>query len=192
MSLTLVTAPQGEPLATAELLEHVRELDTTQASYLEALGTAAREYVESFCRRALLTQTWKLLLDEFPEADFIRLPRPPLQSVTTLKYRDTAGTLTTWDASNYVVDTASLPGRVHLAYGTSWPSTRCQANAVEITYLAGYGDDPEAIPEGLKHALKLFVGHFYNIREPVITGTIVTKVPLSIEALLWPHRVLEF
>jgi len=192
MSLSLVTAPSGEPLAAAELLDHVRELDTTQAPYLETLGVVARQHVEEYCRRALLTQTWKLLLDAFPEDEFIRLPRPPLQSVTTVQYRDLTGTLVTWDAANYVVDTASLPGRIHRAYGISWPSTRCQANAVEITYVAGYGTQPEAVPEPVRHALKLLVGHWYNIREPVITGTIATPLPLTVAALLGPYRVLEF
>jgi hypothetical protein len=31
----------------------------------------------------------------------------------------------------------------------------------------------------------------HQIREPAITGTIITKVPFSVEALLGPYRVLE-
>jgi uncharacterized phiE125 gp8 family phage protein len=192
MGLVLVTPPMQEPLGGQELLEHVRELDTEQRGYLLTLGIAAREHVEAYCRRALLSQTWKLVLDAFPCDDFLRLPRPPLQSVTSVKYIDGSGVQQTWASTNYVVDTASLPGRVRLAYGISWPFVRTQPNAVEITYIAGYGDAPEDVPESLKHGLKLWVGNLYENREPLVTGTIAVKLPMSVEALLGPYRVLEF
>lgn len=193
MSHTLVTAPTVEPLTPSELLEHVRELDQDQAGYLADLGAVARQHVEEYCRRALLSQTWKLQLDGFPaERTFLRIPRPPLQAVTSVKYVDLSGTQVTWDPSNYVVDPASLPGRIHLGYGLSWPSTRCQANAVEVIYTAGYGDAGDAVPDALRHALKLLVGNWYEHREPVVTGTIATALPLSVQALLGPYRVLEF
>lgn len=193
MSLTLVTPPADEPLTASELLEHVRELDPAQAGYLAELGAVARQHVEDYCRRALCTQTWRLQLDAFPaDQSFLRLPRPPLQAVTSVQYVDQSGTLVTWASSNYVVDPDSLPGRLHLAYGVSWPSPRCQANAVRVTYTAGYGDAGDAVPEALRHALKLLVGAWYEHREPLVTGAIATTLPFSVQALLGPFRVLEF
>jgi uncharacterized phiE125 gp8 family phage protein len=188
-SQVLVTPPTVEPVGELELAAHVRELDL----------------VEQYCRRALLEQTWQLTLDRFPCASagsvaasygpgpssFLRIPRAPLRSVTFLKYLDSSGALTTWANTNYTVDTASLPGRVHLAYGIIWPSTQWVANAVQLEYTAGYGTTAAAVPEPIKHAIKLLVGHWYQIREPAITGTIITKVPFSVEALLGPYRVLE-
>jgi len=45
---------------------------------LNALITTARQYCETFQRRAYITQTWECWLDEFPEDDYIALPYPPL------------------------------------------------------------------------------------------------------------------
>jgi len=193
MSLTLVSPPDQRVLEPGEALEHLRELDTTQTGYVTSLIMAAERWVEEYCRRALLTQTWKLTLDAWPaDQEFVRLPRAPLQSVTSVQYVAQDGTLTTWSSANYTVDTDSTPGRLHAGYLVSWPMLRSVPNAVQVTYVAGYGDEGVDVPEPIRHALKLLVGHWYNLREPVVTGTIVTKVPLSAEALLGPYRVLEY
>lgn len=193
MSIAVVEPPENEPVDAVDLLKHVRELDASQTDYLASLGVAARESVESYCRRSFITQTLLLSLDAFPcDRTFIWLPRPPLQEVESIQYIDLSGNTVTWDPSNYKVDTRSLPGRIHLAYGKIWPLTRCEANAVLITYVAGYGDDGEQVPEGIKHGIKLFVGQLYEHREPVVTGTIATEIPMTIKAVLDQHRVLEF
>ena len=43
------------------------------------------------------------------------------------------------------------------------------------------------IPSPLKQAILLMIGHFYNMREPVITGTPV-KVPYTLEFLIAPYK----
>jgi hypothetical protein len=69
----------------------------------------------------------------------IFLPFPPLVSVDSIKYVDDAtGTQTTLAASEYSVDAVSEPARITPAYGKSWPATRNQAGAVEVTFTAGY------------------------------------------------------
>ena len=55
---------------------------------------ASRERVEDETRRALLTQTWDMHLDEFPAENFIDLPFGNLQSVTHVKYTESDGTVT--------------------------------------------------------------------------------------------------
>lgn len=58
---------------------------------LNAIITSARENVEDITRRALITQTWDYYLDDWPDADFIKLPLGKLQSITSIKYKDTDG-----------------------------------------------------------------------------------------------------
>ena len=45
------------------------------------------------------------------------------------------------------------------------------------------------LPPDLRHAMKLMISQWYELREPVITGTIVTPIPNSVEALLWPWKI---
>lgn len=191
MGLTLLTAPTVEPISVAEAKVHLRESETSQDTLIQSLIITARDYVERVTRRALAKQSWRLSIDQFPCNGRIRLPMPPLIAVSSVKYTDEAGAEQTLAASQYVVDKASLPGKIDRAYNVSWPSTRCEPNAVRIEFECGYGDAPASIPEGLKAAMKLLIGHWYENREAVNVGNITTNLPLTVDALLWPHRVLE-
>ena len=191
MRLTLTTPPQVEPVELGDMKDHLRlEVDTDDA-LVEGLIRSARSYIENTkLSRALITQTWVAYFDAFP-FPFIELPRPPLLTVTGITYLDTAGDRTTWDSSNYVVDVAREPGRVELAYNESYPTARFQANSIELTFTAGYGPAPADVPFDILLALKQIVAQWYELREPVVVGTIVAKIPDSANALLASHRVLR-
>lgn len=66
MPAVLVVAPAVEPVTAEEAKAHLRVLDASEDSLILGLITAAREAAETICRRALVTQQWKLTLDEFP------------------------------------------------------------------------------------------------------------------------------
>lgn len=192
MGLTLLIPPAAEPMTTAEAKLHLREDDASQDTLILSLIIAARDYVERFTRRALIKQTWRLSIDEFPCNGRIRLPMPQLLAVKSVKYTDLSGAEATLPADQYVVDTASLPGKIDRAYGVIWPSTLCVPNAVRVEFDCGYGESPASIPEGLKAAMKLLIGNWYENREAVNVGNIVTPMPMAAESLLWSYRVLEF
>lgn len=190
MGLIRTVDPTVEPITLAEAKAHSRVTITEDDAYIESLIAATRDRIEQFCKRSLLTQTWRLTLDRWPWHRDIILPFPPLQSVSSITYVDTAGDTQTWSSSNYIVDTASTPGRVRLAYAELYPSLRDQPNAVTITYVAGYGSAASSIPASIIHAAKILCGHYYDNREPVVTGTIAAAIPESYKALLGPYRVL--
>ena len=181
---TRTVAPAAEPVSVIEAKEHLRVDIGDDDTLIEALITAAREYVEQGSRRALVTQTWRLNLDQFPAGPEIELPRPPLQSVTSVTYRDSDGTTNTLSSSIYEVDTDSTPGRIRLAYGEDWPSdTLAETNPVRITFVAGYGDADD-VPRRWKQAILLLVGHWYENREATISGTIPRSIPFAVESLI--------
>jgi uncharacterized phiE125 gp8 family phage protein len=169
-------------------------VNTTEDPELYALIRAARQQAETFTRRALITQTWDLKLDCFP-TELIRLPFPPLITVSSINYVDVNGvTPTLWAASKYIVDAPvgdhAQRGRITLAYGEVWPITRDIANAVTVQFIAGYGAAPD-VPQGIKQAMLLMIGNWYANRESVNVGNIVNEMPQSANALLWGYRVLE-
>lgn len=49
---------------------------------------------------------------------------------------------------------------------------------------------PELVPQRVKQAVLLLVGHWFNAREAVVMGTSVAEVPLGVQALLWTCRNL--
>lgn len=187
MPLKIITTPDSEPVTLSEAKMHLRETLPDNDTLINSLITAARQWAENFTGRALLTQTWDYLLDAFTD-EAIVLPFPPLQSVTSIKYIDASGVEQTLATSEYVVDTASQPGVVRLAYGKSWPSARAQANAVAIRFAAGYGN-ASAVPGAIKSACLLMIGELYERREHGIAGTVISVVPVSAEYLLFPYRI---
>jgi uncharacterized phiE125 gp8 family phage protein len=146
----LVVPPVGEPITLQQAKDHLRLEHGLDDNSVPALVTAARQYVEEVCWRGLLRQTWELVLCGFPwDCGFVELPRGNLASVESVSYVDLSGGTQTWNASNYSVDTGSVPGRVLPAWGTSWPSTRDQWDAVVIRYVVGWRrDDPAFTASG--------------------------------------------
>lgn len=185
----LLTAPTSEPISTAEAKAHLRVDIADDDTLIDSLVTAARDYVERATRRALISQTWQLFLDGWPGDGIFVLPRPPLQSISHIKYYDTAGSAATWSSTNYFVDTISEPGRIFLAYNGTYPTTQLRPNnGVEVQFIAGYGA-ANTVPQIYKQAILLLVGHWYENRETIVTGGGMPKeIPLAVESLLLVDR----
>lgn len=157
---------------------------------LTALIQAAREYVEGYQNRALCTQTWELVLDSWPVRDSIEMPKPPLQSVSSIKYKDKAGAESTWADTNYIVDPDSFLGRVVLADGISWPTaTLYPAGGIRIQFVAGYGLAAD-VPQTTRQAMLLLIGFWYENRETVNIRNISAELPFATKALLDLNRVI--
>jgi len=163
---------------------------------LEDLIIAAREYAESYTGRALITQTWTGYLDAFPSEDEIELRYPTLQSVTSIKYRDTdwedANDWNTFSSDYYIVSITGMIGKIVLAYGAQWPSfTEYPVDAVAIEYDCGYGDAASDVPESIRRAILLYAATLYEYREAIISGVAANRIPApyTVDNLLWPYRV---
>lgn len=191
INITLVTAPAFEPITLQEAKDHLRVDSTDEDALIEALITAARQYVERRCGLALFTQTWDWFLDEFPSCD-MQVPRPPLQSVTYIKYYDTDGTLQTLSASIYQVDSSARPGRIALAENQTWPLLQSQKlSAVQVRFVSGYTASTIGEIRPIVQAMLLLIGHWYEHREEVSELT-MGKVPLAADALLAPFANVGF
>ena len=188
MGLALSTPPAETPLSLAEIKTHLRVVSTAEDDLIRGLLAAAVDYVERFTRRQLVTATYTWTLETFPSEEFV-VPRPPLQSVSSIQYVDTGGETQTLSTDDYTVVTSTLPGRIYPAYGVSWPSTREVPEAVTVTYVAGFGDAGD-VPEMLKTAIRLLVAHWYEHREAT-TETRIEDLPLGLQSILWLYRVPE-
>jgi uncharacterized phiE125 gp8 family phage protein len=176
----------AEPLSTAEAKLHLRVIDTDEDTLIDDMVAAACEWLEANTHIALINQTWVFRSDRFPVGSRpLALPRPPLSSVTSVAYTDSdgAGQTLTGGGTDYDIATGERPGLLVPKYNTVWPAARRELGSVVITYVAGYGASSSAVPEDLRHALQLIVGHFYRNREAV-TDRRQAEVPMAVEALL--------
>lgn len=197
MAIVISSAPAVEPVAwDPEIKAQLRLYTDEERQLVEGFHLpAARLHLEqTILRRALITQTVQLTLDEWPEGNTIWLPRPPLQSVTSIVYTDDDGDSSTFSSSSYIVDTAGTPGRIVLKRNYSWPGVTLQAaNGIVITYVAGYGDTAADVPANIKQGLLLLLGDFYENRENslIMQGATFIDLPFTIQALLRSDRVLD-
>jgi uncharacterized phiE125 gp8 family phage protein len=184
-----IVEPDTEPLTLPGVKRHCNVIAEDEDALLWSLIHAAREQVETEANRSLVTQTWRMRLHTFPSDRYIELPRPPLIAVTSIVYVDSDGVAQTVDDDDYDVDADREPGAIWLAEDVDWPSDLAdQANAVTITYTAGYGD-PDDVPRRAKQAMLLLVGHWYRQREAVGTSSFATEIPLAYRALINSLRV---
>jgi len=173
------------PVALADMKLHLRieSSETADDTLITTLISAATTFCEEFQRRSYITQTRVFYYDEFPKVFVV--PYPPLISVTSIAYVDTAGDSQTLSSANYRVDASNAPGRITEAYGTSWPSTRALTNAVTLTVSCGYGAAGD-VPDTVKAAIKLLVAHWYEHREAA--GNAMAQIPLGVHHLLYCER----
>ena len=103
-ALRLTTPPAIEPLSLDDAKAQIRVDDDYSDSLITALISAVRRDVEAFLGRAMITQTWMMVLDEFPDGSGggrltnsfmshnlhayrkfreIEIPRPPLKAIRT-------------------------------------------------------------------------------------------------------------
>ena len=188
MSYVVTVPPATEPLTLTEVKAHLRVDGADSDTLLTAQIQAAREHAETYLNRALITQTVQARYDYFTEDMYV--PKPNLQSVTSVKYIDTNGVEQTLNATLYKVDTFSVPGRIVPAYGEIWPSVRNEINAITIEYVAGYAD-ADAVPQAIKQALLLHIGHMFENREEA-TPVQVFVVPMGYERVVSAYKVWRF
>lgn len=198
-SVQTVTPPAGLPVTLEEAKLHLRlplefpaEQQTVEDELIRRLIAAATQDAELYQGRAYITRTLRLNLDRFPAGNGpIYLPFPPVKQVLSVEYTDAAGQQHTLPATDYVADLAAAPARLVPAPDKGWPLTSLRPVAgVTVTYVAGYGEDPQDVPENIRSAILLLVGHLYEHREAVYSdrGT-PTELPLGVTYLLAKDRV---
>lgn len=162
---TVVVPATSEPvnLAQAKKQLEIPSSDTAHDDHIDLLIQAAREQWEHDTDSASLTQTLRVYLDAFND-QFVYLPTRPIQSITSIKYYDSLNTLQTMPATDYTFDKSSR--EIRLAYLKLWPLTLARWDAIEITYLAGYGA-VSAVPAIAKQAMLLLIGHYFENRDMI-------------------------
>lgn len=181
---TVTVAPASEPVTLGEAKAQCRVDGTDSDTLLAAQIAAARSYVEDYCGRALVARTVTVKCDSFD--DFAVFPVVPLSSVTSVSYVDSAGASQTLSADVYEVRSDGLTASVALKHGQSWPSIQ-SGSRITVTAVVG-----GVVPEAVKQALLLLIGHFFSNREAVSVGATVAETPIAVSALLANHRSFAF
>lgn len=193
-TLKLLVGPTLEPLTSADVKLHTKIESSADDTIVTALIAAARQVAEHELDKVLLTQTWERLLDVYPSSGVIGLGRAPVQSVTSVKYIDTAGAQQVLSTDVYGTDLESRDGYgyVYLKPDQSWPDTYDMPNAVRVEFVAGYGDDREDVPASVLQWMRVHVATWYKHRDVSVVGASLAMLPDPVfSSLLWPHKLLR-
>lgn len=184
--------------------------------FIGACITAAREYVEQITKTAIINQQWLMTLDVFPGQQdryqiglwqgyllpglffpYSSLRQPTEQSIELLRrpatnntgalvsvtYIDLNGAEQTVAPAQYTF----FADKITLLPQNVWPVAALMADAVRVTYWAGYGPDATTCPERLKTAIKYLAGHFYEVRNTV-SSDVTREVAMTVSALCGSFR----
>ncbi len=158
-------APTFEPVTRerAKLQIDLAAAVTLRDEQVDAMIVAAREKVEHDAMTVCATGAFVWKFTEFPWADYFELPRTmkPVSSITSITYVATDGTNTTWDSSNYSLDTHTIAPTVKRAYNTVWPTLRYDLDGVTVTAVCGYAT-PLLVPQTIQHAVLMYVKYLWN------------------------------
>ena len=187
--IEIVTPAASEPISAALLKSHLRLNTTDEDTLLTSHCVAAREMFESMTERTCITTTYKMYMDAFPRV--IRLPRMPLQSVTSVSYYDSTDNLVVWDSSKYSVDTKREPGRiVPKVWFPDWrvfpvypPLSYKTSPKIVIEFVAGW--TTLTLPSLVKQGLLLLASHYYENRS--IQGK-MDELPLGFRNIVNQYR----
>lgn len=215
MNILVVTPPTVEPITAGEAFFKLKittdpqDVVETEPQYAEVMRaiTTAREYAERYTRRAIVQQTLRLLRGPIMGTERrglqwymnggasdwgqIELLRPPLISVSSVKYYDDSNVLQTVDPASYFT-AQGLVATLRFVDGFQAPSTYLREDAIQIEYVAGYApsdatptDYRANVPDGIKAAILLGV----QLQIDALTPAEFTMIERARDSLLKGFQV---
>jgi uncharacterized phiE125 gp8 family phage protein len=188
MASILLTPPAAEPLTLAETKAYLRVAHADDDDVITALLAGARTHVEAQTRRALITQSWRLVRDCWPDNGRIAVTPVPLRQVSAARRYRADGTTQAIAAEAFTLDKAAAPAIIAFVPGALAPPGRAVAG-IEIDIEVGYGAAPSNVPETLRQAIRLLVAHWYENRGLIAVGHDAAVMPATVAALIAPYRV---
>jgi uncharacterized phiE125 gp8 family phage protein len=180
MSSILLSAPAIEPVSLAEAKAFLRVEHDDDDAVIAALIASARLHVEAQTRRALITQSWRLSFNSWPQAARIEVRPAPLRTLTAARVCDADGTSHSVDTQAFVLDMANA-AMVFAPWALPQPGRSAAGIKLDVT--AGYGDAAVDVPEPLRQAIRLLTAHWYENRGLVTTGPNFS-VPTALSAVV--------
>ena len=183
----VVTPATSNPITLTEAKTHLKVDTTADDTFITNLIKSATSSAQEYTNRFFIATTIQQVGDKWE--DISNLLKSPVASVTNIKYVDPSGSLQTLSTDVYFVDDVNKPARIGLKPNQSYPEIIDRLNAVQVNYVVGLAAGPDEVDEGIRQALLLTIGNWYQNRQAVVTGTIATELPMNAKFLLDQYKI---
>tara|TARA_R100000655_G_scaffold62757_3_gene101234 strand:+ start:1225 stop:1806 length:582 start_codon:yes stop_codon:yes gene_type:complete len=173
-------------ITTSEAKEHLKVDTTADDTLIGNLITAAVQSAQIFTNRFFIESQIIQYGDKWEDISY--LFKSKVNQVSSIKYYDKDNSLQTLSTDIWLADINHQPARIGLKPDKDFPQLAHRINAIEVTYKVGYGVAGD-VPQGIKQAVLLTIGNWYQNREQVVVGRIATELPKSAQYLLEQYKV---
>lgn len=175
MALTLIKAPESEPISLDMAKLYLKVDHASEDSLIEGMVRAARQAVEAFTAKTLMYSQWRMVINPgyaVTVSDQAYLSRDKSRgdggvSLPKSPFVDLLGDPHIEDAfgrrplKEYRLDKSGREAKIH--FPSNAVLTQTQNTQIEINFAAGYSD-PKDIPEVLKQAILMITAQLYENR----------------------------
>ncbi len=202
--ISVITPPSNYPISRMEAKNwlKIEESLTDDDALLDECMAMGTMLCEEYTQRKFMTQTLRLTMDAFGNqalnaltdgvydlpinygvdyASEVNLTLP-LQSVTSVTTYDLNNASSVFSSANYTVDLSGA--RIFLNIGQLWPVGLRSRHAVEVLYVAGYGNNPADVPEPIRSAIKMMAAAVYYNRG-------LAEMPNPCKGALNPYKLYD-
>lgn len=187
------------PVTVDDLKKHLRVYSDSENDLMQAFIETAIEEVEDHCLKTILETTYTLRLSAFPAREIfglerpIYLPRPPVASITSFKYKskETGLDVSMVPGTDYLAAIRGNKPALHMVRGSEWPDSLVadEPDSITIVYVA----ETTVVPFRVKLAIKLMAATMWRYRESHTPAEIKEMNGfMSICALLNKERRFEW
>ena len=180
----LLAGPAEEPVSLAQAKAFLKVDDAAEDALITTLIGAARLHVEGVTGRALLAQSWRVVLDHWPVNGWVKLPVGPFISVTAITAYDGDGEAHELALGQFLPE----PDRLIVPQSVVGMPALQERHGIEIDYVAGFGAEPEDVPADIRQALLVLVGYWFEHRDAVIVAGSGAVVPSGFDRLVAGHK----
>lgn len=193
-------------LADAKTYLRIDSSNTSEDTLITNLIYSATTYFELVTGRDLINKTYACYPDNFPNSGNgyyalvynpywppnspIKLKKSRVQSITSIQYyRD--GVLTTFSSANYYVtkEADNFPS-IYLVNDANWPNdVDNRAQAVVITFVAGYGASSDNVPYDIKQCILQMVDYLYENRGDC--GGDCSKLSPALQSMVLKRKIID-
>jgi uncharacterized phiE125 gp8 family phage protein len=205
-SLRLVTPPAVEPVDIDTVRRHCRVDSDYDDDLLTMYATTARQLVEAWLNRALITQELLFTLTNSPPPTAsplvpqslivfplnwppvirkpISIPRAPCQNVSSVLWGQVDDLQPADPDEDYILNLDVEPAQIMMQ---SPMVPMIPAYSMQMQYTAGYGDDPEDVPSPICHGILMLTAGLYEGR-----GDVDNAMPATAWSIMTPYRLWQF